>query len=143
MLQAHEFAKWKHGKQKYGNKPYIYHLEKVLNVCIRLGYSNDFYDAVCLLHDVMEDTSTTFSGLWFHFGKDVAIAVYGLTRKDGETYFEYIDRVSKDRVLSIVKYCDLTANIEECEKDKTKYAKRLERYCKALKIITDKNEFLK
>ena len=69
---------------------------------------------VALLHDVVEDTDVTLEDLEEEFGPGRIIdAIDAITReKEGETYAEYIDRVSVDRLARLVKLADLDDHLE-------------------------------
>lgn len=71
-------------------------------------------DAKCVayLHDVVEDTPYTLHMLRdLGLDGEVVQAVDCLTRRDGETYTEYIERVKGNRLARIVKIADLTHNL--------------------------------
>jgi len=64
---AREYAKDKHGKQKYGNQPYVYHLDLavaeledyILPLPALRFYDHEVLIAATYLHDVLEDTETS------------------------------------------------------------------------------------
>ena len=82
---------------------------------------------VALLHDILEDTNTTPDELPEAARDDVLT----LTRKDSETYFEYIDRVKNSGSVHAitVKIADLYDHLEQ--KDTLKDSLK-DRYLKAL-----------
>lgn len=91
-------------------------------------YGND-YEAVALLHDILEDTETTEDELPKEYRADIVT----LTRKDTETYFEYIERVSKGSKRAItIKLLDIEDHLNNKETLKTSLEKR---YLKAKKIL--------
>ena len=60
LLKIRDFANKAHGnqKRKYTPEPYIVHPERVMNIC--KAYTEDIgVLGAALLHDVLEDTSTT------------------------------------------------------------------------------------
>ena len=82
LLKARQYAITCHAGQMYGpNKPYVYHLDKVVRM---LQYHN-VDDLVTLqagyLHDVLEDTPTTQNQLEFTFGVEVTNIVQLVTDK--------------------------------------------------------------
>lgn len=112
---------------------YFYHLYKVAHLsCNLVGES---YKDQCLvtttafLHDLLEDTNTTFDDLQFAEGIPllVAEAVLILTRdKNNQTYQEYIDTICKvdksseySRTISqlalVVKFADTLEHLEREE----------------------------
>lgn len=66
---------------------------------------------VALLHDVIEDTSTTFEDLTHEgFSDNVLYAVYCLTHKKSEPRDAYLQRVSENSLATKVKLADLKHN---------------------------------
>lgn len=116
---AKEFAVEAHGKQKYGDKPYIVHLEAVVQNL--LNYSEDA-KVIGYLHDVIEDTDVSYKKINDVFGPFVAdcIAIItdepGLNRKDKKLKtFDKMSKVSGELELALtVKAADRLANIEAC-----------------------------
>jgi len=85
-------------------EPYLRHLT---TVAAQFPQQSDQY-RVALLHDVLEDTSTTYEDLQYMFGYFIAAPVLIISREDGETYMEFIDRIcnSGNRVAIEVKIAD-------------------------------------
>lgn len=118
LLKAKTFAVKAHGRQMYGNKPYVVHLEHVHEVMKR--YRNRTTDILVLmagwLHDVLEDTATSRADLAGNFGEQVADIVYRVTDAPG------LDRTQRKRNTyrkirghfdaTTVKLCDRIANVE-------------------------------
>lgn len=67
---------------------------------------------VALLHDVVEDTGITIECLRTLFDDEIADAVECLTRKSGESYNAYIQRVAQSPIARHVKIADLSHNME-------------------------------
>jgi hypothetical protein len=66
---------------------------------------------VALLHDVVEDTPITLEWLAREgFPERVVRAVDALTKRPGEDYAAFIERVGKDRLATRVKLLDLAHN---------------------------------
>ena len=87
--KAIKFAASKHAEQNQTvpgtNLPYVVHLSNVaMEIMIASFYTDDFdldfAVQVALLHDTIEDTSTTFDELETEFGTDIAKAVHALTK---------------------------------------------------------------
>jgi (p)ppGpp synthase/HD superfamily hydrolase len=116
---ARKFAVDAHKGQMYGiNRPYIYHLDKVVeilkpygNTAVILGY----------LHDVIEDTDKTKDDVNRVFGKFISECVYKLSDPPG--FARDVKKLLKNKELSrikgeyeivlIVKAADRLANLEE------------------------------
>lgn len=91
-------------------------------------YGSD-YEAVALLHDILEDTQTTEDELPEEYREDIVT----LTRKNTETYFEYIERVSKGSKRAItIKLLDIEDHLSNKETLKASLEKR---YLKAKKML--------
>lgn len=120
IFTARMFAKKAHGKQKYGDKPYIYHLDKVANLLKEYG---PIVGAVAYLHDVLEDTHISKNHLMIQFGAWVAnnVAIlsdeYGKNRKKRkESVNSKLSRIKVGgglEIALIVKAADRLANLEE------------------------------
>ena len=82
--KAQEFAIAKHANQKYGDRPYSYHLACVFQVLVEFGYAEDEAIAAAgWLHDTLEDTETTYEVLMSEFGKETADIVFAVTNELG------------------------------------------------------------
>ena len=92
------------------------------------GYGRD-YELIGLLHDIIEDTDTTLDELTVDIRDDIDI----LTRKNNETYFEYINRiVNSSKRAIIIKCCDIYDHLQ-CVDTLTDSLKK--RYDKAYNIL--------
>ena len=91
-------------------------------------YGSD-YTLVGLLHDIIEDTDTTLDEL----PEDIREDIDTLTRRDGETYFDYIYRVKEgSRRAIIIKRIDIYDHLNQTETLKPSLK---ERYEKAKEIL--------
>ena len=106
---------------KYGN-PYMEHLIRVADRVREMEYDFvdetseiEMYVATAYLHDIIEDTDCTREDLVALFPESVVEAIFRLTRKEGMTYAEYIERIlSRDiiptlagKIARVVKLADL------------------------------------
>jgi hypothetical protein len=65
------------------------------------------------LHDVVEDTEVTREVLVEQFGEDVAHLVDALTRRKGESYEKFIDRICAAGLSAIrIKLADIGDNLD-------------------------------
>jgi (p)ppGpp synthase/HD superfamily hydrolase len=94
-----------------GGNPYIIHL---LEVERKISYYSYPVRIVALLHDLLEDCGEdyTYECIKHYFGDDIADAILILTRKQGECYNSYIERISKNRIACVVKIADLEHNMD-------------------------------
>ena len=118
VRKAEAFAILHHGDQKYGTRPYLYHLQRVVEVLGRFSV-----EEVCLLqsgflHDVIEDTPTSREDVERMFGEDVADIVDRVSYV--QDYSDHKDKLRKtyarirEREESVVlKVADRIANIEQ------------------------------
>jgi (p)ppGpp synthase/HD superfamily hydrolase len=120
-LKAHE-------GQMYGDKPYSYHLEQVVN---QMNDHETDAKMVAWLHDIIEDGHVSGKQLTeLGVPEHVVEAVGLLTKMHGETYVQYINNICTNRLAMRVKEADLVANIANgpCKSLR-------ERYIKALAVI--------
>ena len=87
--KAIKFAAAKHAEQNQTvpgtNLPFVVHLSNVAMEILMASFNTanfdtDFAVQVALLHDTLEDTSTTYDELETEFGTDIAKAVHALTK---------------------------------------------------------------
>ena len=93
-----------------GNSPYVLHLLKVYH-----GVNTSEEKIVALLHDVLENTDTTMNDLKeLGYSKNIIDNIFVLTKKKGEDYRDYIDRIinSNNKVAMNVKLSDLKCNMD-------------------------------
>lgn len=99
------------GQVDKGGAPYIEHPAFVASRVVELG-GDEVAAAVAWLHDVVEDTPVSLDALASVFTARVVESVDGLTRREGEPYFDYIERAGGDSVARTVKRCDLAHNLD-------------------------------
>ncbi len=93
-----------------GGLPYFNHLFKVYE-----GVSSYEEKIIALLHDIVEDTNITFLDLKeFGYDDNIIKPLTYLTKKKGEYYPDYIDRIiSSNNVHTLnVKLSDLKHNMD-------------------------------
>jgi guanosine-3',5'-bis(diphosphate) 3'-pyrophosphohydrolase len=119
LHKARAFALNAHGDQMYGEKPYIYHLDKVAALLADFGEDAQI---IGYLHDVLEDTKTSYVEIERSFSSLVAECVSLLTDESGDSRAERkvktyakLAMVEGSRSLAlIVKTADRLANVDEC-----------------------------
>ena len=122
------------GHADKAGRPYTEHLERVAESVGRRAEEA----AVAYLHDIVEDTPCTLDHL-VRLGFDEELIVRPveiLTRRDGETYFDYIRRIaaSGDATALAVKRADLLDHLRDTAAIPDGLAKR---YRKALAMIDE------
>jgi guanosine-3',5'-bis(diphosphate) 3'-pyrophosphohydrolase len=112
---ARRFAEEAHGDQRYGDKPYGYHLRAVRGVLVECGYTEGPLVLAAWLHDVIEDTPTTREEVAARFGADVASLVWAVTGRGPDRAARNHDAYAKIRAhppAAILKLADRIANVE-------------------------------
>jgi translation elongation factor EF-Ts len=93
---------------------------------------------VALLHDVVEDSDITLAQLrQADFPDDVVTAIDCLTRREDESYDEFITRILPNRLACRVKLADIedNMNLTRLTQLTPKDIERLERYMQARQRI--------
>ena len=139
LNKAIEIAAKAHaGQLDKGGKPYILHpLRVMMNFCA----DDDENAQICaVLHDVVEDTAITLDDLRFEgFSEEIIAALGCLTKRDGESYDDFISRILTNQLACKVKNGDLADNMDltripnPTEKDK----ERIKKYRDATDRIND------
>jgi (p)ppGpp synthase/HD superfamily hydrolase len=124
-----------HGDQKYGDKPYMYHLEQVATNVKLL--TNGTEDLLCIayLHDILEDTDALAVTIGDLFGYELLDSVIALTKYPAfkNNYDKYIERVVENKNALLVKYCDTLANLSASIDDGNQG--RISKYTKQLDLL--------
>ncbi len=98
LKNAELFAKSKHsGKLKKSGITYSKHLEDVVNRLKSLGVSNEEVLCTGWLHDILEDTDTSFDELFEKFGRKIAVLTLSLTKN------KFVIDVDDDSTLTLTK----------------------------------------
>lgn len=95
------------GQKDKAGKTYILHPLRIM-----AKMDTEYEMAVALLHDVIEDSDYTSQDLLKEgIPPDVVDAVQLLSKMDGESYDQFIDRVIVNPLASKVKVADIEDNI--------------------------------
>jgi len=114
---ARAFAVQAHGDQKYGDEPYVRHLDDVAAIAAPFG---QFARVVAYLHDTIEDTDASPDDIINQFGVMALASVEVCTDEPGRNRRERKARTNEKLAAStnvvglIVKACDRLANVREC-----------------------------
>src|SRR5262245_11286335 len=88
--------------------PYILH-----PLCVMNRVDSEAEKIVAVLHDVVEDTKWTFEDLKREgFPDDILKALDCVTKRDGESYEDFITRSESDPIARRVKIADLEDNMD-------------------------------
>ena len=128
------FAAHKEQTDKSG-LPYVFHPFHLAE-----QMPDELTAAAALLHDVVEDTPYTLDDLRSQgFPETVIDALELLTHREGVSYFDYVAAIKLNPIARQVKMADLRHNSDLTRLDvvDSKALERVEKYKKALEILTD------
>lgn len=95
-----------------------------------------------LLHDIVEDTDTTFDDLRkLGFSDNIINALKLMTHDKNIDYFEYVKNISKNPIARKVKIKDLEHNMDTSRLDEVtdKDLERVKKYKKCYKYLLNNN----
>lgn len=96
------------GQLDKGEHPYILH-----PIYVSMQFKSENERVVAILHDIIEDTEVTEKQLRIiGFSDAVVDAVVAITKREGEIYSDYIDRVSQNEIALRVKIEDMKHNLD-------------------------------
>jgi hypothetical protein len=132
LERAIEIAARAHsGQRDKGGAVYILH---PLRLMLRLSSADARIAAV--LHDVVEDSTVTLDSLREEgFSEHVLAAIESLTRREGEDYNDFIDRVAQNSIARQVKIEDLKDNGDLSRLGRKPSERDLERQAKYAKAL--------
>lgn len=156
MNRAYAFAKKMHeGQVDRGGKPYILHPCTVRLILAPKPYdvSSDVEHTVvtythvfqiklaivAYLHDVIEDTKATYLDLAneVNIPADCLEAIHLLTKEQGQTYQQYLEKIRQNELARLVKIADLIHNSDwtRLKKITQRDKKRMEKYGKSIAYL--------
>lgn len=118
-----------------GGSPYILHPLRVMQ-----KMETPQEQIVALLHDVVEDSDLELNFLLEKgFGEEIVHAVEAITKRAGENYGDYIERVIANPLALKVKIADLKDNlkIERIPHPTEKDFERMRKYQQTLAILVE------
>lgn len=108
-----EFIKQKHkGQKRIQGTLYYLHPVAVSDILENKGFSIN-YQIAGLMHDLLEDTDTTYDEILKISNIEIAEAVRLVTKEKGYNMFEYMDRIKKNEMAKMVKLADRIHNLSE------------------------------
>lgn len=134
-----------------GKTSYWKHLEGVVNRLKNLGIADEDFLCAAWLHDIIEDTNTTFDDIEQRFGSKVAVLVLALSKNKnlskGQQEQQYVKQL-KDASweAKLIKLCDMSANLKDLKNapwsktKKSKYVKKKLHYLNVIKPELIKNK---
>jgi len=121
------------GQTDKGGNPYILHPLRLL-----MRAADNDSRIVAVLHDVIEDTSYTLADLReVGFSEEIIAAIDCLSRRENESYDEFIQRIKKNDLARIVKILDIEDNkdLSRIPNPTTKDYDRIKKFDKAIKEL--------
>jgi (p)ppGpp synthase/HD superfamily hydrolase len=126
VARARALALRAHGDQRYGEQPYVKHLDDVAELCAPYG---ETAAALAYLHDVLEDTEVGRQAIVEQFDENLAWQVEQLTDPAGENrarrkhllharLSEFRQGEPREATVLIVKTADRLANLLACDEQK-------------------------
>ena len=127
--------KYHNGQFDKSGLPYVFH-----PFTVAFNMKDEETCIVALLHDIVEDTACTFEELETLFSDEIVNAIKLMTHDPNEDYFSYIEKISTNRIASLVKISDLKHNSDKSRLNNItkKDINRIEKYRKALEILSNK-----
>lgn len=127
-----------YGQTRKNGTPYILHPMRVMLKLAEQGATEEEL-IVAILHDVLEDTEVTYEELESDFEDSVVQGVWNLTKKSGESYWDYLEIVKLNPIARKVKIADLqdNSNIHEIPEIQDYDLRRLKKYHKAMQYLKD------
>jgi len=134
LYKAIEVANKAHSEQvDKAGQPYILH---PLRLMLKFEQTNEM--VVAVLHDVVEDSNVSLDDLLSHgFSRTVVEAIDCLSRRDGESYENFINRISENGLARKIKIEDLKDNMDLTRLDSVtdKDLARIDKYHSALRML--------
>jgi (p)ppGpp synthase/HD superfamily hydrolase len=121
------------GQTDKNGQPYALHPLRMM-----LRFADEEAQVVALLHDVVEDTEWTLERLRGEgFSETILAAVDSLSRRESESYDDFIERVRPDPLARRVKLADLedNMNLQRVGELQEKDWERLQRYHRAWRSL--------
>ncbi len=131
-------AKAHEGQRDKAGQAYIFHPIRVSLKC-----HTQEEKIVALLHDVIEDTDVTAEQLLSEgFPADIVEAVLSVTRREGESYENFVERASRNTIGRQVKLHDIEDNMDITRLNNLteEDLPRLNKYLKAYRFLTGQKE---
>ena len=96
------------GQVDRAGQPYILHPLRGM-----FQLESDIDRIVAILHDVVEDTPITFADLrQMGYSEEIIVALDGVTRREDESYEQFVERSAQNPISRRVKLADLTDNMD-------------------------------
>jgi hypothetical protein len=115
VVKARDFALKAHANQKYGERPYSYHLTHVVSILQAYDLSSSALQQAAWLHDTVEDCpEIEITHIEELFGAEVALLVYAVTGIGPARHIRTASTLAKLEIITgavDLKAADRTANV--------------------------------
>ena len=125
------------GQVDKANAPYILHPLRVM-----LNVPDIEHKIVAVLHDILEDTTTTIDELYrLGFQTHLIDAIIALTKQEGESRIQAAQRTVQNPIERVVKLADITDNMDltRIQSPTMKDFERLKEYQQVRDILLSQN----
>ncbi|ENX22718.1 hypothetical protein F892_01960 [Acinetobacter vivianii] len=125
------------GQVDKANAPYILHPLRVM-----LKVPDIEHKIVAVLHDILEDTTTTIDELYkLGFQTHLIDAIIALTKQEGESRIQAAQRTVQNPIARVVKLADITDNMDltRIQSPTMKDFERLKEYQQVRDILLSQN----
>jgi len=95
------------GQTDKANETYIRHPLRIME-----EMDTERERVVAVLHDVVEDANYTLDDINQEFGPDIRDAVDALTKRENESYLEFVERAAANPIARTVKIADIEDNMD-------------------------------
>ena len=96
------------GQKEKAGQPYVLHVLRVMFRC-----ETEIERIVAVLHDVVEDTGRSFDDLRrLSYSEEILAALECVTKREGESYEQFVERAAQNPVARRVKLADLEDNMD-------------------------------
>ena len=103
---------------------------------------NSDLQSISYLHDVLEDSGETEEGLKALFPSHIVDAVVAITKKQGQSYDDYLGQVKANEMALAVKLADIEDNVNRLYKltDAATKERLTEKYQHAFRVLSQNVE---
>lgn len=120
VQRAMQLASFAHRHQKYGERPYVTHLADVVARVKTITQDPEII-AAAWLHDIIEDTQTTYGDIERQFGTNVAKMVWAVTgvgQDRAAKMANAIEKIAQTPGSELVKSADRLSNATASKDEK-------------------------
>lgn len=120
VKRAMQLASFAHKDQKYGTRPYVTHLADVVARVKTITQDPEII-AAAWLHDIIEDTQTTYGDIEREFGENVAKMVWAVTgvgQDRAAKMANAIEKIAQTPGSELVKSADRLSNASASKEEK-------------------------